>query len=221
MTLALFDLDNTLLAGDSDHLWGDFLVAEGIVDAAHYKSTNDAFYNDYVNGRLDIHAYLRFSLHVLTQYSPDQLRAWRERFIREAVEPRILPRGRDLVREHRDQGHTLVIITATNDFVTSPIAERLGVEHLLATRVEMRQGHYTGDIKGIPCYRHGKVERLRQWLQDTGESMDQAWFYSDSHNDLPLLEHVGRPVAVDPDPTLARAARERGWPVISLRESCA
>lgn len=218
MTLALFDLDNTLLAGDSDHLWGDFLVAEGVVDATHYKTTNDAFYHDYVNGRLDIHAYLRFSLHVLTQHSTDKLHQWREQFVREQIDPIILPRGRELLREHCDQDHTLMIITATNDFVTSPIAERLGVEHLLATRVEMRHGHYTGDIKGIPCYRDGKVERLHQWLQATGERLDQAWFYSDSHNDLPLLEHVGHPVAVDPDPTLAREARERGWPVISLRE---
>ncbi len=218
MTLALFDLDNTLLAGDSDHLWGDFLVAEGVVDATHYKTTNYAFYHDYVSGRLDIHAYLRFSLHVLTQHPKDKLHQWREQFVREQIDPIILPRGRELLREHRDQDHTLMIITATNDFVTSPIAKRLDVEHLLATRVEMHHGHYTGDIKGIPCYRDGKVERLHQWLQETGERLDQAWFYSDSHNDLPLLERVGHPVAVDPDPTLAREARERGWPVISLRE---
>lgn len=218
MTLALFDLDNTLIAGDSDHLWGDFLVEQGVVDALHYKTTNDAFYQDYVNGRLDIHAYLRFSLRVLTQHPVEQLHQWREQFVRDKIEPIILPRGRELLREHEDRGHTLLIITATNDFVTTPIAERLGVEHLLATRVEMRHGHYTGDTRGIPCYRDGKVERLHQWLRETGESLEQAWFYSDSHNDLPLLERVDHPVAVDPDPTLAREARERGWTLKSLRE---
>lgn len=218
MTLALFDLDNTLIAGDSDHLWGDFLVEQGVVDAIHYKTTNDAFYQDYVNGRLDIHAYLRFSLRVLTQHPVEQLHQWREQFVREKIEPIILPRGRELVRQHRNQGHTLMIITATNDFVTTPIAERLGVDHLLATRVEMRHGHYTGDIQGIPCYRDGKVERLYEWLRATGERLEQAWFYSDSHNDLPLLKRVDHPVAVDPDPTLAREARERGWSLTSLRE---
>lgn len=218
MTLALFDLDNTLIAGDSDHLWGDFLVEQGVVDADHYKTTNDAFYQDYVNGRLDIHAYLRFSLRVLTQHPVEQLRQWREQFVRDKIEPIILPRGRQLLREHQDQGHTLMIITATNDFVTTSIAERLGVENLLATRVAMRHGHYTGDIQGIPCYRDGKVERLHEWLRATGERLEQGWFYSDSHNDLPLLSRVDHPVAVDPDPTLAREARERGWPLISLRE---
>lgn len=218
MTLALFDLDNTLIAGDSDHLWGDFLVERELVDPEHYKTANDAFYQHYLDGRLDIHAYLRFALDVLTRYPADQLRQWRAQFLRDKIEPIMLPAARALLQQHRDQGHRLVVITATNDFVTAPIVEHLGVEHLLATRVAMRGDEYTGDIEGIPCYRDGKVDKLRHWLEDTGETLDQAWFYSDSHNDLALLTRVDHPVAVDPDPTLAREARERGWPVISLRE---
>jgi HAD superfamily hydrolase (TIGR01490 family) len=217
MALALFDLDNTLIAGDSDHLWGDYLVEQGIVDPIHYKTTNDRFYQDYCDGRLDIHAYLRFSLRVLTQHEPEQLRQWHRAFMKEKVEPIMLPAARELLDKHRRQGDELVVITATNDFVTAPIVEALGVSTMIATRAERRGEHYTGDIVGIPCYREGKVERLREWLADANQTLDGSWFYSDSHNDLPLLSQVSHPVAVDPDPTLDREARERGWPVISLR----
>ncbi|MCG8391954.1 MAG: HAD-IB family hydrolase [Pseudomonadales bacterium] len=217
MTLAIFDLDNTLIAGDSDHLWGDWLVEKGIVDQQHYKETNDQFYVDYQNGRLDIMAYLRFSLKVLADNDITQLHHWREQFLAEKLDTMWLPKAEALLQKHRDQGHTLMIITATNDFVTAPLADRLGVDHLIATVAERRKEHYTGDVAGIPSYRDGKVERLAEWLRDHDESLAGSWFYSDSHNDLPLLKKVDNPVAVDPDATLEREARERDWPVISLR----
>ena len=217
MTLAIFDLDNTLIGCDSDHLWGDWLVEKGIVDAEHYKETNDQFYVDYQNGRLDIMAYLRFSLKVLADNDMAQLHFWREQFLAEKLDDMWLPKAAELVEKHRQQGHTLMIITATNDFVTAPLADRLGIEHLIATVAERRKEHYTGDIDGTPSYREGKVTRLQAWLESHDETLDGSYFYSDSHNDLPLLEQVANPVAVDPDATLEREARERGWPGISLR----
>ncbi|KAF0811161.1 hypothetical protein A167_00193 [Alcanivorax sp. S71-1-4] len=217
MTLAIFDLDNTLIAGDSDHLWGDYLVARGIIDADGYKATNDQFYQDYLAGRLDISAYLRFALKVLTEHPLQDLLGWREAFMRDEVSKIMLPRAAELLARHRAQGHFLLIITATNDFITRPIADALGVDHLLATTAEFRDGAYTGDISGVPCYRDGKVTRLEAWLRDSGHDLAGSYFYSDSQNDLPLLSRVEHPVAVDPDPTLAATAREKGWPVISLR----
>lgn len=217
MTLAIFDLDNTLIAGDSDHLWGDYLVARGIIDAEGYKAINDQFYQDYLAGRLDINAYLRFALNVLTEHPLPNLLRWREEFMRDEVAAIMLPKAAELLAEHRAKGHFLLIITATNDFVTRPIAEQLGVDHLLATTAEFRDGAYTGDISGVPCYRDGKVTRLEAWLRDSGHDLAGSYFYSDSQNDLPLLSRVEHPVAVDPDPTLAATAREKGWPVISLR----
>ena len=217
MTLAIFDLDNTLIAGDSDHLWGDWLVEKGIVDQQHYKDTNDQFYVDYQNGRLDIMAYLRFSLNVLAEHDMAQLHFWREQFLAEKLDAMWLPKAEALLQKHRDQGHTLMIITATNDFVTAPLADRLGVDHLIATVAECKRERYTGNVAGIPSYRGGKVERLAEWLRANNESLTGSWFYSDSHNDLPLLRKVDNPVAVDPDATLDREAREQGWPVISLR----
>ncbi len=217
MTLAIFDLDNTLIAGDSDHLWGDWLVEKGIVDQQHYKDTNDQFYVDYQNGRLDIMAYLRFSLNVLAEHDMAQLHFWREQFLAEKLDAMWLPKAETLLQKHRDQGHTLMIITATNDFVTAPLAGRLGVDHLIATVAECKRERYTGNVAGIPSYRDGKVERLAEWLRANDETLAGSWFYSDSHNDLPLLRKVDNPVAVDPDATLDREAREQGWPVISLR----
>ena len=217
MTLAIFDLDNTLIGCDSDHLWGDWLVEKGIVDAEHYKETNDQFYVDYQNGSLDILAYLRFSLKVLADNDMAQLHFWREQFLAEKLDEMWLPKAAELVEKHRQQGHTLMIITATNDFVTAPLADRLGIDHLIATVAERRKERFTGDIDGTPSYREGKVSRLQAWLDDHGETLDGSYFYSDSHNDLPLLQQVDNPVAVDPDATLEREARERGWPVISLR----
>ncbi|MFP4079625.1 MAG: HAD family hydrolase [Ectothiorhodospira sp.] len=218
MSLALFDLDNTLLAGDSDLEWGRFLVDLGVVDPQVYQHKNQAFFEQYQNGTLDIHEFCRFSFAPLAAHPLETLQAWRARFIDERILPMLAPRARDLLQHHRIRGDTLLIITATNRFVTEPIARLLEVEHLLATEPELRDGAYTGELAGIPCFQHGKVERLEQWLAAHPDlDLEDSWFYSDSHNDLPLLEQVARPVAVDPDETLESAARARGWPRITLR----
>lgn len=216
MALALFDLDNTLLSGDSDHLWGEFLVRQGVVDGVEYKRENDRFYREYQEGRLDIHEFLRFSLRPLHDNSLDQLRLWREQFLSEMIDPVIPQSSRDLLEQHRQAGDTLAIITATNTFITGPIAQRLGVENLLATEPEQRDGRYTGAVSGVPCYREGKVTRLKQWMKGGDLDLTGSWFYSDSHNDLPLLRLVDNPVAVDPDESLSQEAESKGWPVISL-----
>ncbi len=218
MSLAIFDLDNTLLDGDSDYLWGQFLVELGVVDGREYEAANQRFYEAYKAGSLDIQAFLAFALAPLARHEPARLRAWRTRFMEEKIQPIVLARGLDLIDRHRGQGHTLLIITATNRFVTQPIAEILGVPHLLATEPEQDSGRYTGRPAGIPCFREGKVARLETWLSETGETLDSSWFYSDSHNDLPLLERVRHPVAVNPDRRLADHARERGWPILDLRD---
>lgn len=217
MALAIFDLDNTLLAGDSDYLWGRFLIEQGIVDAEFYERENQRFYDEYKAGTLDIFEFLKFSLRPLSENDPETLHTWRDRFVREKIRPIMLPAARTLVATHRHRGDRLLIITATSSFVTRPIAQALGIEELLATEPEVKGGRYTGDVAGIPCFREGKVERLRAWLRQTGENLSGAWFYSDSHNDLPLLELVEHPVAVDPDETLAEHARLKGWQTITLR----
>ena len=218
MSLAIFDLDNTLLDGDSDYLWGQFLVAAGIVDADYYQLENQRFYEAYLAGTLDIHQYLTFALGPLAARDAEELYAWRARFVEEYIRPIMLPKAGELLQRHRDAGDTLLIITATNRFVTEPIAATLGVPHLLATEVEMANGRLTGRSWGVPCFREGKIERLLAWLEGTGHTMADSWFYSDSHNDLPLLSRVSYPVAVDPDDILHRHARERGWRIISLRD---
>ena len=218
MTLAIFDLDNTLLGGDSDYLWGQFLVEQGLVDGEAYERENQRFYDDYEAGTLDIHEYQAFMLRPLTEYPLTEMLAWREQFIAEKIQPILLPKAVDLLERHRTAGDTLLIVTATNRFITAPIAERFDVPHLLATEPEFTEGRFTGRLIGIPCFQHGKVERLDQWLAETGHDLAESWFYSDSHNDLPLLGRVTYPVAVDPDATLAQHARERGWPIISLRD---
>ncbi|MCB1801767.1 MAG: HAD family hydrolase [Gammaproteobacteria bacterium] len=216
MPLAIFDLDNTLLAGDSDYLWGQFLGEVGAVDRAAYEQENLRFYREYCAGRLDIMEFLAFSLAPLAANEPEQLAQWHARFMREKIEPRITTAAERLVDKHRQAGDTLMIITATNDFVTAPIAARLGIPHLIATRAERDGERYTGRVAGTPSFRQGKVERLHDWLRDHGGDLDGAWFYSDSHNDLPLLELVENPVVVDPDDILKQQAGARGWPVISL-----
>lgn len=217
MTLAIFDLDNTLIAGDSDHAWGDFLISKGAVDPIIYKSTNDQFYEDYVAGKLDIHKYLRFALAPLTEHALTTLYSWRKEFMEHIISPIILEKGRALLTRHRRAGDYCLIITATNRFVTEPIAEALGVDDLIATDPEMIDGCYTGQITGTPSYHEGKVIRLREWLQNKQFDFADSWFYSDSHNDIPLLEKVGKPVAVDADIKLAELAKQRHWPQISLR----
>nr|WP_239482242.1 HAD family hydrolase [Pseudomonas insulae] len=215
--MALFDLDNTLLAGDSDHAWGDYLCQRGILDVDAYKARNDEFYQDYLAGTLDVTAYLNFSLEILGRTEMAQLDQWHREFMRDCIEPMILAKGEALLAEHRAAGDRILIITATNRFVTAPIAARLGVETLLATECEMADGRYTGRTTDVACFREGKVTRLNRWLAENDVSLDGACFYSDSLNDLPLLELVAQPCAVDPDPKLRAEAERRGWPVISLR----
>ncbi|OLS63238.1 histidinol-phosphatase [Pseudomonas putida] len=218
MRLALFDLDNTLLGGDSDHAWGDYLCARGILDPVEYQNRNDAFYQDYLAGKLDLQAYLNFSLEILATTEMAQLDEWHGDFMRDCVEPIILPKALALLKKHRDAGDKLVIITATNRFITGPIAKRLEVETLLATECELVDGRYTGRSIDVPCFREGKVTRLNRWLEENKLNLEGSYFYSDSMNDLPLLEQVDNPVAVDPDPNLRAEAEKRGWPVISLRD---
>lgn len=217
LRLALFDLDNTLLGGDSDYLWGQFLGENGLVDGAAYEQENRRYYEEYCAGTLDIHAFLTFSLRPLSQYPIAELEQWRSRFVADKIEPIILPKGLALLDRHRQQDHTLLIVTATNRFVTDPIARRLAVPHLLATEPEQVDGRYTGRISGTPCFRAGKVERLQAWLAQHEATATETWFYSDSHNDIPLLEYVDHPIAVDPDASLQAHAQAQGWPIISLR----
>jgi HAD superfamily hydrolase (TIGR01490 family) len=217
MALAIFDLDNTLLAGDSDHAWGEFACELGIVDAVEFGRANDAFYADYLAGELDIEAYLRHALAPLTGREPQQIAEWHRQFMAARIEPMLLPAAFALVDRHRGAGDDLLIITATNRFITEPIAERFGITELLACEGEVVEGRYTGEPSGILTYAEGKVARLQQWLAQTGHSMEGSWFYSDSHNDIPLLDIVDRPVAVDPDDQLRDYARARNWPIISLR----
>ncbi len=215
--LALFDLDNTLLQGDSDHAFGDFLAARGEVDAAAHRARNDAFYADYLAGTLDIRAYSEFVLSTLKGRSPEQLAELQQTYLHEVILPMILPAGQALLDEHRQRGDTLLIITATNSFITAPIARYMQVPHLLATEGELIDGRYSGRVSGIPCYREGKVERLKLWLQAQALPAQASIFYSDSHNDLPLLEWVDEAVVVDGDAKLRAQAQLRGWRQISLR----
>ena len=220
MRLALFDLDNTLLAGDSDYEWGQFLIDRGILERAEYEAQNSAYYDQYVAGTLDIHEYLGFALRPLAEHAPEDLARWHAEFMRERIAPMITPPARALVRKHLGAGELCAIITATNSFVTAPIAREFGVEHLIATEPESRGGRFTGRVAGTPCFREGKVRRLDQWLAGLGRALGdfgESTCYSDSHNDLPILERVKRPVAVDPDAQLAAHAARRGWPIISLR----
>jgi len=217
LSLAIFDLDNTLIGGDSDHAWGEFLCNKGIVDTAEYRRANDYFYEQYKSGGLDIHEYLEFALRPLTEHSLEQLTQWHSEFMQEMIAPIMLPKAAELLQKHRDQDDFLLIITATNRFVTQPIADQLGVDAILASEPEMVDGLYTGKVAGTPCFQHGKVERLHHWLADTGHSLDNSYFYSDSHNDLPLLELVSHPVAVNPDETLENHARTNAWQIMDLR----
>ena len=218
MQLAIFDLDNTLIGGDSDHAWGEFLVTRECVDGERFRSENDRFYRDYQRGDLDIFAYLSFALEPLAQLSRGQLQNLQREFMHEVIGDIWLPHAETLIQHHRDAGHHIMIITATNRFVVEPIATRLGVDTLLATEPEEVDGKFTGRVAGEPCFQEGKVVRLRQWLdQHPRYAEGEKWFYSDSINDLPLLQQVEHPVAVDPDAQLRDEAQARGWRVISLR----
>lgn len=219
VALALFDLDNTLIEGDSDYLWGEFIIAKGLVEAEQYRRRNDDFYRDYQAAKLDIDAYLRFAIAPLTRYSPATLTELHREFMQTCIEPILLPRADALLTEHRERGDTLLIITATNAFITRPIAERLGVGTLLATEPELTESGYTGNYLGTPCFGPGKVTCLEEWLSHTDHSLSGSYFYSDSINDLPLLEKVDHPVVVNPDERLGEIARQRQWPQLDLRAS--
>ncbi len=215
--LTLFDLDNTLLAGDSDHAFGDYLAAQGWVDPVEHTARNDAFYADYCRGELDIRSYTEFVLSTLKDRDAATLSQLQQDYLNEVIRPMILPAGQQLLAEHRARGDHIVIITATNRFITGPIAHLMGVDDLLATEGEIIDGRYTGRMTGIPCYREGKVQRVEAWLRFQGLEGHPSRFYSDSHNDLPLLQWVDEPVAVDADARLAHYAQEHGWQQISLR----
>ena len=217
MRLVLFDLDNTLLAGDSDFEWAQFLIEQNVLDREVYEARNQTFYDQYRTGTLDIFEFLDFQLKPLSRHPRAVLDAWHREFMARRIMPMIRDSARALVDRHR--ADTRVVITATNSFVTAPIAREFGIEHLIATEPAQRDGEFTGDVAGVPCFREGKVERLESWLAAQGRSLasfGESWFYSDSLNDLPLLARVTHPVAVDPDATLRAHAAENGWPVISL-----
>ena len=217
MSLAIFDLDNTLLNGDSDHAWGEFLCEQGIVDATEYSNKNDYFLEQYKKGSLDIHEFLEFALRPLAEIPTEKLTELHAQFMQVKIEPMLLSKSLALLQKHRDQGDFLLIITATNRFVTGPIATRLGVDAIIATDPEVINGQYTGKLAGTPCFQSGKVTRLHHWLKETKHTLAGSFFYSDSCNDLPLLELVDNPVAVDADEALALTATQKGWPIISLR----
>lgn len=220
MDLALFDLDNTLLAGDSDYQWGQFLIEEGILDRGSHLEQTEQYYQDYKDGNLDILAFLEFQLKPLATYPREQLNAWHERYMERKIRPMMTEKSHALVEKHRSRGDLMVVITATNSFVTAPIARAFGVDNLIATDPEQVNGEFTGRVAGEPSFKEGKVTRLLAWLQARGQnlqSFDSTWFYSDSHNDLPLMKLVDHPVAVNADPILADYAKVNGWPQISLR----
>ncbi|WP_313951434.1 HAD family hydrolase [Accumulibacter sp.] len=219
MDLALFDLDNTLIAGDSDFEWAQFLIAKGILDRDLYEARNVEFYEQYKAGTLDIDVFLDFQLQPLARYPRSVLDAWLLEFMSRHILPIVGGKARTLVREHLDGGALCAIVTATNSFVTAPVARELGVAHLIATIPAQENGQFTGQPRGTPSFREGKIIRVEAWLEAMGlwwGSFERSWFYSDSQNDLPLLSRVSNPVAVDPDPTLRAHAESTGWPILSL-----
>lgn len=218
--LSLFDLDNTLLAGDSDYGWARFLIDIGVLDAEAYERRNAAFLADYQAGTLDIGAFLAFQLRPLAEHELADLLAWRQRFVADVIVPMLLPAAREVVDERLAAGDLVAVVTATNSFITRPIAALYGIDHLIATEPEIVDQRYTGRVTGVPCFQAGKLTCLRDWLSGQGSELAdfaQSWFYSDSHNDLPLLSAVSNPVAVDPDPRLLQQAHARGWPILSWR----
>ncbi len=219
MALAIFDLDNTLLGGDSDYSWGRYLCENGIVDEEKYRQANDMYLQQYQDGELDIYAFLEFVFTPLAQHDFATLEKWRAEYLEQKIEPMVLPDALALVEKHRAAGDTLMIITATNSFLTTPIAERYGIDNLIGTDPEFINGQFTGKVTGTPSFQHGKVERLKEWLAANNQSLEGSVFYSDSHNDIPLLKQVDTAVAVDPDPKLQAYAEQQGWQVISLRNN--
>lgn len=218
--LALFDLDNTLLAGDSDYNWSIFLIGEGLLDEKTHHDRNEQFYQDYKNGNLDIYAFLKFQLQPLAQHPKKFLDELHKKYMERVIRPMMTQKAQKLVDEHKANGDLCVVITATNSFVTKPIATAYGIEHLIGTDPEMVDGEYTGGVSGVPSFQEGKVTRINAWLAERGKKLadfEKSYFYSDSHNDLPLMKLVTNPVAVDADETLTAFAKAQNWPLISLR----
>ncbi len=221
--LALFDLDNTLLPCDSDYEWGQFLARIGVVDSQYYAEQNERFYQDYKEGKLDIHAFLRFALKPLSEHSRAQLKEWHDAFMNEVIHGQLRQQALDLVKRHQDAGDLCCVVTATNSFVTRPIVDHFGIEHLIATEPattgDNPLANFTGEVKGIPNFREGKIQRVHDWLASQDLTLDQlprSYFYSDSMNDLPLLEKVSNPVATNPDKRLRSEAAKRNWPILEL-----
>jgi HAD superfamily hydrolase (TIGR01490 family) len=223
MRLALFDLDHTLLPMDSDHAWGEFMVKIGAVDAERHRAQNDQFYRDYQAGTLDNDAYLAFQLAPLARHSRAQLAAWHQQYMAECIQPNWRREAQNLVNQHRQAGDLCALVTATNEFVTAPIAKLFGFDHLIATNLATVDGQpssaYTGKPSGLPNFREGKVVRTKAWLEGLGyawSTIGTSYFYSDSANDIPLLEQVSHPVATNPDAKLKALAELKGWPILEL-----
>ena len=221
--LALFDLDHTLLPFDSDYEWGQFLVRQGVVDPIDYAQKNDQFYADYKLGKLDIDAFLRFALKPLSEHPRAKLQQWHDAFMAEVIIGKLHPAAIALVKRHQDAGDLCCVVTATNSFVTRPIVNAFGISHLVATEPATVNNEasqmFTGAVHGIPSFREGKIQRVHDWLASLGQSMEQmekSYFYSDSLNDLPLLEAVSHPIATNPDSRLRAEAEKRQWPILEL-----
>ena len=221
--LALFDLDHTLLPCDSDYEWGQFLARIGVVDSEYYAKQNESFYQDYKDGKLDIQEFLRFALKPLSEHSREQLKEWHDAFMKEVINGQLRQQAIDLVKRHQDAGDLCCVITATNSFVTRPIVESFGIEHLIATEPATATNHplasFTGEVQGIPNFREGKITNLHDWLASRKLALDtlpRSYFYSDSMNDLPLLEKVSHPIATNPDDRLRSEAQKRNWPILEL-----
>ena len=217
MALAIFDLDKTLIDGDSDFLWGEFMSEIGAVDPNSYQKKNQYFFDEYAKGKLNINEYLEFCLEPLSQNSMTTLNTWHQDFMQQKIRPIVLPKAQSVVNEHKEKGDRVLVITATNRFVTAPIVAQYGIDDLLATEPEIKDGDYTGRVEGEPCFQKGKITHLNRWLAKTGESLEGAYFYSDSHNDLPMLELVDNPMVVHGDDTLQKIAKDRGWPSLDWR----
>lgn len=220
MNLALFDLDNTILAGDSDYNWSRFLIQEGYLDGAIHAEKNEKFYADYKAGTLDIYAFVEFQFKPLARNPRSVLNQLLKKYVEEVIKPMITEKAYDLVRKHHEEGDLLIVITATNSFITKPIAALFGIENLIGTDPEEKEGEFTGKVSGLPSFKEGKVTRLEAWLKNKNLSLadfKKSYFYSDSHNDLPLMQKVTHPVAVDSDDILTEYANSKGWPKISLR----
>ena len=220
MNLALFDLDNTILAGDSDYNWSRFLIQEGYLDGAIHAEKNEKFYADYKAGTLDIYAFVEFQFKPLARNPRTVLNQLLKKYVEEVIKPMITEKARALVKRHQDEGDLIIVITATNSFITKPIAELFGIENLIGTDPEEKEGEFTGKVSGLPSFKEGKVTRLEAWLKNKNLSLasfEKSYFYSDSHNDLPLMQKVTHPVAVDSDDVLSEYAQSKGWPQISLR----